>query len=94
MDKLKLSVIPESELASFTGKLGEMIIPEGYELYKIPTAEEVRLQRIAELQAQIDQIQLMPEPSDQEYLEFGKMMHPYRTEKMRLEMLNQELNTL
>jgi len=91
----KISFIYPSDLGGLkTDENGNYLVPEGFEIYKIPTAEEVRLQRIAELQAQIDQIQLMPEPSDQEYLEFGKMMHPYRTEKMRLEMLNQELNTL
>jgi vacuolar-type H+-ATPase subunit I/STV1 len=90
MEQIKSIMISAMQI----NKSGEFIIPKGYELYKVPTAEEVKSQRIAELKAQIDQIQLMPEPTDEELIQMGRMMHPYYQELMRLDMLNEEMKGL
>ena len=53
---------------------GNIIIPEGFEIYIKENPEDKRLKRIAELELELEG---MTEPTDEELIEEGKMMHPY-----------------
>jgi hypothetical protein len=88
----KISFIYPSDLGSLKlDENGNYLVPEGFEIYKVPTAEEVKANRIVEIQDQIDKFNLIPEPSDIEYLEFGKMTHPYFHEKKKIDALKAEI---
>ena len=63
---------------------GNVIIPEGYEIYMKEDPEEIKAQRIAELEAELNST---PEPTTEELIEEGKMMHPYYHLKMELKYL-------
>jgi len=87
----KISFIYPSDLGGLkTDENGNYLVPEGFEIYKLPSKEE----RIAELQKEIDSISEMAEPSNEELIEMGKMMHPYYMEQQRKIMLEGEMEGL
>ena len=88
----KISFIYPSDLGNLQqDSNGNYLVPAGFEIYRVPTQEEIRASRIAEIQVIINDFQLQPVPSDAELIEIGKVMHPYYCEKLRLE---EELNNL
>jgi len=87
----KISFIYPSDLGGLkTDENGNYLVPEGFEIYRLPSKED----RIAELQMEIDNINQMSEPSNEELLEMGKMMHPYFLEQQRKIMLIGEMEGL
>ncbi len=87
----KISFIYPSDLGGLkTDENGNYLVPEGFEIYRVPSKED----RIAELQKEIDNINQMSEPSNEELLEIGKMMHPYFLEQQRIIMLIGEMEGL
>lgn len=63
---------------------GNIIIPEGYEIYIKEDPSELKAKRIAELETEINN---MEEPTDLELIEEGKMMNHYYMLKMELDGL-------
>lgn len=57
------------------------------ELYIVPTMEDLRAQRVAELEAQLA---TMTEPTEEELIQEGKMMHPYYMMLEELTILKSE----
>jgi len=87
----KISFIYPSDLGGLkTDENGNYLVPEGFEIYRLPSKED----RIAELQKEIDSISEMSEPSNEELIEIGKMMHPYYMEQQRKIMLIGEMEGL
>jgi len=87
----KISFIYPSDLGGLkTDENGNYLVPEGFEIYRLPSKED----RIAELQMEIDNINKMSEPSNDELIEIGKMMHPYYMEQQRKIMLIGEMEGL
>jgi len=87
----KISFIYPSDLGGLkTDENGNYLVPEGFEIYRLPSKED----RIAELQKEIDNINQMSEPSNDELIEIGKMMHPYYMEQQRKIMLIGEMEGL
>lgn len=66
---------------------GNIIIPEGFEIYIKEDPQQVRLNRIAELEAELSE---MTEPSDEELIELGKSFHDYYILKMNIEQYKNE----
>jgi hypothetical protein len=91
----KISYIYPSDLAALQiDASGNYLVPEGFEIYKVPTPEEVRAARIAEINMQLANFENLVVPSDEELVELGKMMHPYYVEQMQVEILKEELKGL
>ena len=67
---------------------GNIIIPEGYEIYIKDDPETIRLERIAELEKQLNEI---TEPTNEELIEEGKMMSLWHITKDELNVLKGEL---
>ena len=87
----KVSYIYPQDLASLeVDENGNYIVPEGFEIYRVPTKQE----KIAELQEKLDKIELGEEPSDDELIELGKMQHPYYMLLQEREMLQREIDKL
>ena len=85
MEKIRIYSITAEQLAGFEStKGGGLIVPDTFEVYIVPSPEDLRKQRITELEAELAQ---MGEPTQEELVEAGRMMHPYY-------MLVQELETL
>jgi hypothetical protein len=63
---------------------GNYIIPDGIKIYIEEDPETVRLNRISYLEGQLENIN---EPSNEELIEEGKMMHPYYMLKEELDYL-------
>ena len=69
---------------------GELELPEGYELKKMQT----RAERIAELEAEIAEIEKLKEPKWGELVEFGQSVHPYYDEQRRKSVLQSTIEGL
>ena len=66
-------------------------VPEDIEIYKVPT----RLERLhAERERLEKQLEGMKEPSDEELIEEGRMMHPYYFDKEELKRVEAEIKKL
>ena len=65
---------------------GNILIPEGFEIFIKQDPEELRLNRIAELEAEL---QKLTEPTDEELIQEGKMMHPFFRCKDDIKMLKE-----
>ena len=88
MKKQRLNRIDANE---FRQEKGQIIIPDGYELYKVPT----RLERLhAERERLEKQLEGMKEPPDEELIEEGRMMHPYYFDKEELKRVEAEIKKL
>jgi hypothetical protein len=91
----KISFIYPSDLGGLkTDENGNYLVPEGFEIYRVPTPEEAKAQRIVEIQEQIAGFESMVAPSEAELIEMGKMMHPYFQEKRKIDSLKNELEGL
>ena len=87
----KISYIYPQDLANLeTDAEGNYIVPEGFEIYRVPTKQE----KIAALQAEINEIENDPEPSDAELIQWAKESHPYYASLGKLEALKAELANL
>jgi len=69
-------------------KNGNIIIPDGFEIYIKEDVEEKRKIEIKQLE---EELARMKEPSDKELIEEGKLMHPYYVIKNDIEYLKNEL---
>ena len=66
---------------------GEVQIPEGYQVVKVPTkAEELQA-----WQKEIDDFKAEKEPTDSELIDFAKQFHDYYFRKQRAEELEQRM---
>ena len=65
-------------------KDGNYIVPEHIELYLVPTPEERKQAEIEELETQFNE---MTEPTDEELIDEGKMVHPYYDLQQRINYL-------
>lgn len=74
----------------FEIKNGEIIIPDGYELYKVPTKAERIQTRISEIEAELKG---MSKPTEQELIAEGRLMHPYFMMTDELEYLRKEIES-
>jgi len=91
----KISFIYPSDLGGLkTDANGNYLVPEGFEIYKVETPEEIRSKRIIEINEQISSFESMVVPNDLELIELGKMMHPYFMEEQQVMMLKNELEGL
>lgn len=63
---------------------GNYLIPEGIEIYIKETPEEVKVNRIKELEKELSK---MTEPTEQELIEEARVMHPFYMNKLELEIL-------
>ena len=75
MEKQRIYALTAEQMAQFEKeKSGAQIVPDGFEVYVVPSGEDLRKRRITELEAELAK---MVEPSKEELIEAGKMMHPY-----------------
>jgi len=65
-------------------------LPEGYMFKKIKTTVE----KIKEIEDKIVELESIPEPTDEEYLEHGKATHPYDGSQIELDDLRRQLTEL
>ena len=72
-------------------KAGNLIVPDGWELYKIPTREE-RIQ--AEIKRLEKELEGMKEPTKEELVEDSKINHPFYAYRDEVEMLKEQLKKL
>lgn len=79
---------PEDLLNLKYDENGNIIIPDGIEIYIKEDPNEVLRVRIAELE---EQVKLMVEPKDEELIELGRMMHPFYQMQRDLEMLKNQI---
>ena len=87
--KERVYKIAEKDVTSLAkNKDGSFRVPDGYEIYKVPTREERIAERIAKLEAELKEIK---KPTEAELIQEGKMMHPYFMYRDELEYLNKEL---
>ena len=87
----KISYIYPEDLANLeVDSDGNYIIPDGYEIYKIPTKEE-QMQPIID---EIAKIEAMVEPTDAELIEWGKINHSYYHDRQMLVFFRDELNSI
>lgn len=85
MTKTRIYTITPQQLLGFDKmEDGTLILPDTFELYIVPTAEDLKLERIAQLEAELANI---AEPTQEELIESGKMMHPYYIIMNELTML-------
>ena len=88
MDKTRLYTLTKEQLSTFLlDDNGNMIVPDTFEVYIVPSREDLRKQRVAELE---EQLATMTEPTEEELIQEGKMMHGYFTLKEELDNLKQE----
>lgn len=73
MDKLTSISATEFSKFSLDEKAEQVLVPEGYELYKKLTIED----QIKTWQAEITQYEAEKEPTEVELIELGKSMHQY-----------------
>jgi hypothetical protein len=84
----KISYIYPEDLANLERDAeGNYIVPEGFEIYKVPTKAD----KMANIQAEIDRIEAMVEPSDEELIAWAKENHEYYRELEMLEWYKQDL---
>jgi len=82
----RIEKIPQKIIIT-ADNIEKLTLPEGYELRKVKTKAE----RIAELLKEKAELEKNGPPSDQELIEWGKMVHPYYVEKERIEIDLKEL---
>ena len=87
----KISYIYPSDLANLEKDAdGNYIVPDGFEIYRVPTTQE----KIAALQIEIERLESTPEPTNEELITWAKETHPYYIEVGELEVLKTRLNEL
>ncbi len=87
----KISYIYPQDLANLEKDAeGNYIVPEGFEIYRVPTTQE----KIAALQAEIERLESTPEPTDEELIQWAKETHPYYANIGELEALKSRLENL
>ena len=84
--KQRITTLSATEFKS--DKAGNLIVPDGWELYKVPTKQE-RIQ--AEITRLEKELEGMKEPTREELIEEGKMMHPYFYTLEQLEYYKSQL---
>ena len=85
MKKQRLNRIDANE---FRQEKGQIIIPDGYELYKVPT----RLERLhAEIKRLEKELEGMKEPTQEELIEEGRDRHYYYEIIRMLDFYNKDL---
>ena len=86
---IKATFIKSSDLENLEkDDNGNYIIPDGIKIYIEEDPEELNKKRIAELEIELESI---VEPTEEELIEEGRMMHPYYVMTMELEMLKNQL---
>ena len=86
MKKQRLNRIDANE---FRQEKGQIIIPDGYELYKVPT----RLERLhAERERLEKELEGMKEPTREELIEEGRSLHTYYIVQNQLAQIKQQLD--
>ena len=89
--RTKISYIYPEDLASLElDSDGNYIVPDGFEIYRMPTKEE-QMQPILD---EIARIEAMVEPTDEELIEWGKINHSYYHDRQMLIFLRDELNSI
>lgn len=84
----KISYIYPKDLANLeVDAQGNYIVPEGFEIYRVPTKAE----KIANIQAEIDRIESIVEPSDSELIAWAKENHEYYREMGMLDIYKHDL---
>jgi len=84
-DKIRISKVAKG---LFREHGGDLVIPDGYELYKVPTRREKIQARIKQLQQELGK---MKKPTDQQLIQEGRMMHPFYMMSEELEYLRKEI---
>ena len=74
MDKLTSISVTEFSKFSLDEKSEQVLVPEGYELYKKESPIERVQKEILRLQ---EELKRMKQPDDKELIELGKQHHPY-----------------
>jgi hypothetical protein len=87
-EKIKLSVLSQDELDKFIKSNDVYPVPDGYEVYKTPTRAEKLATRLKEVEAELAG---MKEPTTEELIAEGRMMHPYYMLTEELGWLKKEL---
>jgi len=86
----KLISISIKEFSEFTvdEKSEQVIVPEGYELYKKEDPIESAQKEIVRLQ---DELEGLKRPDDKELIELGKQHHPYYQLELSIEVEKEKL---
>ena len=88
MTKERIHTITPEQLLGFTkSEDGGLLVPDSFEVYIVPTAEDLRAQRVAELEAQLA---TLTEPTEEELINMGRAMNPYYMIIEELIMLKSE----
>ncbi len=66
-------IFPEDIAGLEQDKDGNYLVPDGFEIYRTPTMQE----KMDKVQAEIDRIEAMPEPSERELIEWARENHEY-----------------
>lgn len=91
MDKLTSISVTEFSKFSLDEKSEQVLVPEGYELYKKESPIERVQKEILRLQ---EELKRMKQPDDKELIEVGKIYHSYYENQLRLEELKYRLKEL
>jgi prefoldin subunit 5 len=87
----KISFIYPSDLGSLKqDDKGNFLVPEGFEIYRV----ESKAEQIEMLQKEIENINTIPVPSNDELIEMGKTIHPYYMEQQRKAILESKIKEL
>ena len=87
----KISYIYPEDLANLElDAEGNYIVPDGFEIYRMPTKEE-QMQPILD---EIAKIEAMVEPTDAELIEWGKINHSYYHDRQMLVFFRDEINSI
>ena len=74
-DIRKVDIIKKIDVGNLVqNKDGDYLVPEGYQIFKIESVEDRLSKRLLELEEQFKDYY---EPTDDELIEEGRMMHPY-----------------
>ena len=73
---------------------GNYIIPKKFKMFIVNDPKTIIAERIVEINLEIEQLEKIEEPSNQELVEIGKALHPYYIDMIRLENLKNELKKL
>jgi arsenate reductase-like glutaredoxin family protein len=89
----RIEALTQSQLDSFVPIPGGggFLIPEGIEIYEKPIRKD-ELKDI--IKAKETEFALLVEPTNNELIEWGKLLHPYHQAKEELKALKDELKSL
>jgi uncharacterized small protein (DUF1192 family) len=80
-------IYPEDLAALEQDADGNYIVPDGFEIYRVPTLKE-QMQRVRD---EVARLEALPVPTDSELLEWSKQNHPYYIDMQIIDSYREQL---